>query len=121
MDFQNTEENIVLITTREDPEESNDYGTKGLRQDFANKVSKLKTISVDSATLKNEWNKTIQLIGHLIESVEEKESWKLGMQLEEVTLAVEINGKGQVSLLGVSGEANGKGAITLKFKRKEEK
>ena len=40
------------------------------------------------------------------------------MQLEEVELVVEVNGKGQVSLLGTGGELGGKGAITLKFKRK---
>jgi len=40
------------------------------------------------------------------------------MQLDEVTLALEITTKGQVSILGAcSGEASGKGAITLKFKR----
>ncbi|MGL5034469.1 MAG: Pepco domain-containing protein [Microcystaceae cyanobacterium] len=40
------------------------------------------------------------------------------MQLEEVELVVEVNGKGQVSLWGTGGEVGGKGAITLKFKRK---
>ncbi len=42
-----------------------------------------------------------------------------GMPLDEVTLSVEVNGKGQVSLLGNGGELGGKGAIALKFKRRE--
>jgi hypothetical protein len=40
------------------------------------------------------------------------------MQLEEVELVIEVNGKGQVSLLGTGGELGGKGAIMLTFKRK---
>jgi hypothetical protein len=41
------------------------------------------------------------------------------MQLDEVELSVEINGEGQVKLFGVGGKAGGKGAMTLKFKRKQ--
>ena len=55
----------------------------------------------------------------VVESAFEKaEQSQVKMQLEEVELVVEVNGKGQVSLLGTGGELGGKGAITLKFKRK---
>ena len=55
----------------------------------------------------------------VVESAFEKaEQSQAKMQLEEVELVVEVNGKGQVSLLGTGGELGGKGAITLKFKRK---
>ena len=55
----------------------------------------------------------------VVESAFEKaEQSQVKMQLEEVELVVEVNGKGQVSLLGTGGEVGGKGAITLKFKRK---
>jgi hypothetical protein len=55
----------------------------------------------------------------VVESAFEKaEQSQAKMQLEEVELVVEVNGKGQVSLLGNGGELGGKGAITLKFKRK---
>jgi hypothetical protein len=39
------------------------------------------------------------------------------MQLDEIELSVEINGEGQMSILGTGGKAGGKGAIKLKFKR----
>ncbi len=38
------------------------------------------------------------------------------MELDEVELAVEVNGEGQLSLLGSGGKVGGKGAMTLKFK-----
>ena len=41
------------------------------------------------------------------------------MQLDELELTVEINGEGQVSLLGTGGKVGTKGAIKLKFKRKD--
>lgn len=53
------------------------------------------------------------------EALEKAEKPKSGMVLDEVELSVEVNGKGQVSLLGTGGEAGGKGAIKLKFKRKD--
>ncbi len=53
------------------------------------------------------------------EALEKAEKPKSGMVLDEVELSVEVNGKGQVSLFGTGGEAGGKGAIKLKFKRKD--
>jgi hypothetical protein len=41
------------------------------------------------------------------------------MQLDEIELSVEINGEGQVSLIGTGTKVGGKGAIKLKFKRSE--
>jgi hypothetical protein len=40
-----------------------------------------------------------------------------GLALDEVELSVEINGQGQVSILGSSGTLSNRGAINLKFKR----
>ncbi len=54
------------------------------------------------------------------EAFEKAEKPKSGMRLDELELSVEINGKGQVSLLGTGGEAGAKGAIKLKFKRKDD-
>jgi hypothetical protein len=62
-------------------------------------------------------------IGEFIEVVEESfdraESSKSRLQLEEIELSVEISGNGKVSLLGFGGEAAAKGAVKLKFKRKD--
>ena len=40
-----------------------------------------------------------------------------GLQLEEITLSVQVNAKGELSILGTGGEIGGSGGITLKFVR----
>ncbi|MEA5477885.1 hypothetical protein VB774_09665 [Pseudanabaena galeata UHCC 0370] len=64
-----------------------------------------------------------QNIGEFIEVVEESfdraESSKSKLQLEEIELSVEISGSGKVSLLGFGGDASAKGAVKLKFTRKD--
>ena len=52
------------------------------------------------------------------EILDEADSPSSKMQLDEVELSVEINGEGQVKLFGIGGKAGGKGAMTLKFKRR---
>ena len=39
------------------------------------------------------------------------------LQLEEVTLSVQVNAKGELGILGTGGELGGSGGITLKFAR----
>jgi hypothetical protein len=116
-----SEEQIWIIahdTTEDEPTE----GSKGWGGDFVKKVAALKPQPVDTEKLKQEWNRTMRVVGQLIQQAEKEAGGSFGMQLDEVTLAVEINGKGQVTLLGAcSSEASGKGAITLKFKRAESK
>jgi hypothetical protein len=41
------------------------------------------------------------------------------MELDEIELSVEVNGEGQLSLLGTGGKAGAKGAMTLKVKAKK--
>lgn len=40
-----------------------------------------------------------------------------GLQLEEITLSVQVNAKGELGILGTGGELGGTGGITLKFLR----
>jgi hypothetical protein len=78
----------------------------------------LQRVPVDPATLEVEWNRMLRVVGRLIRQAEVQAGAEVGMQLDEVSLALEISGNGKVSLMGVaSGEAASKGAITLKFKR----
>lgn len=115
-------EQEVWIITRDDSEGNSTDGAKGFGKDFVAKVSALRTKAIDPEKLKQEWSRTMQVVGQLIQQAETEAGGNFGMQLDEVTLAVEVNGKGQVALLGVcSSEASGKGAITLKFKRSESK
>ncbi|MBF2004744.1 MAG: hypothetical protein IGS49_04570 [Chlorogloeopsis fritschii C42_A2020_084] len=110
----------IWIVTRDDKETVD--GGKGWRDDLGRKIAVLKPQPIDPDKLKQEWKWTMQIVGQLIQQAEQEAGGSFGMQLDEVTLAVEINGKGQVTLLGAcSSEASGKGAITLKFKRAESK
>lgn len=62
-------------------------------------------------------------MGEFLEVVEQAfkkaEEPKSRMRLEELELSVEINAEGQVGLLGNGTKAGAKGAMTLKFKRKD--
>lgn len=70
---------------------------------------------VSAQTLQQNMTEFLSVVESAFEKAEQSQA---KMQLEEVELVVEVNGKGQVSLLGTGGELGGKGAITLKFKRK---
>jgi len=113
----------IWIVTRDEFEDETLEGGKFWGQDQAKKIfSALKLKPVDPEKLKREWNRTMRLVGQLIQQAEQQAGGEFGMQLDEVTLVVEINSKGQVNLMGAcSSEASGKGAITLKFKRSESK
>lgn len=71
---------------------------------------------VEVNKLKGEMRKFLQAMS---ETLDEAENVNSKMQLDEVELSIEINGEGQISLLGIGGgKAGGKGAMTFKFKRK---
>ncbi len=70
-------------------------------------------VPVDAVALKSQMNGLLKVVGDLFEQAQQQ----TGMQLNEVTLSVEINGEGQVSLVGTGGKLSNKGAITLKFTR----
>ncbi|AFZ00549.1 hypothetical protein [Calothrix sp. PCC 6303] len=77
-------------------------------------VTKRKMLEV--AKLKEEMSGFLQAMREVLDEAEQPDS---KMQLNEVELLVEINGEGQISLLGFGGgKAGGKGAMTFKFKRK---
>lgn len=71
-------------------------------------------VEVDAATLQREMGNFLVVVDQMFLQAKQQKS---GMQLEEIELAVEINGEGQVSLLGSGVKVAGKGAMTLKFKR----
>ena len=74
-----------------------------------------RALPVSFETLKQNAGDFLDMVGELFDRAERQQS--PGMKLDEVELAVEINGEGQLSLLGTGGKVGGKGAITLKFKR----
>ncbi len=69
---------------------------------------------VEAEELQSNMNQFLEVLGQTFDQAEQSYS---KIQLDEIELTVEINGKGQVGLLGTGGEVGGKGAIKLKFKR----
>ena len=69
---------------------------------------------VAAEELQSNMNQFLEVLGQTFDQAERNNS---KIQLDEIELTVEINGKGQVGLLGTGGEVGGAGAIKLKFKR----
>ncbi|NJN88374.1 MAG: hypothetical protein HC881_21410 [Leptolyngbyaceae cyanobacterium SL_7_1] len=72
-----------------------------------------KRVPLDAAALRAQLNGLLKVLGE----ISEQANHLSGLQLDEVELAVEITGEGQVNILGNSGKLGNKGAIALKFKR----
>ena len=77
--------------------------------------------NVSVETLEQEMAHLLAVVDRLLIRSEEKRDRKSKMELEEIELSVEINGQGQISILGNGVAAGGKGAIKLKFKREQSK
>ncbi len=71
---------------------------------------------VEVTKLKEEMKGFLQAMREMLDEADQPDS---KIQLNEVELSVEVNGEGQISLLGIGGgKVGGKGAMTFKFKRK---
>ena len=71
---------------------------------------------VSVETLEREMGRLIDVVERLVNRAPDRP--KSGMQLEEIELSVEIDGRGKVSLVGSGLDMGAKGAVKLKFKRK---
>ncbi|NJL62396.1 MAG: hypothetical protein HC903_11850 [Methylacidiphilales bacterium] len=81
-------------------------------------------VQVDAEKLEQEMSRFLLVVDKVFtraeQQTEAKSGKKSGMQLDEIELSVEINGEGQVKLLGSGTKAGGKGGIKLTFRRKTE-
>lgn len=73
-----------------------------------------KRVPLDAALLQQQMGGLLAVIGDLFEQAAHHPQ----MQLQELELAVEINGEGQVSLVGNGAKITNKGGITMKFTAK---
>ncbi|HEY9740596.1 MAG TPA: hypothetical protein V6C90_08905 [Coleofasciculaceae cyanobacterium] len=117
----------IWIITEERPTISTETGSRdGLRDtgafldeyDEPIEFSIKGRVAVPVEKLKKEITDFLQVVGDLFQQAEQQQP---EMQLDEIELSVEINTEGQVSLFGIGGKNGDKGAITLKFKRKDSK
>lgn len=70
-----------------------------------------KRVPVQAEMVKAEMNGLLKIVGEVFEGARSQ----VGLQLEEVELSVDINTRGQVSLVGTGGELGSKGAILTNF------
>lgn len=99
--------------------EGKDIGGR-LKAPYSSEVFATTRVAIPLETLKEEMTKFLSELGELFGQAEQQlEQQQTAMQLDEIQLSIEINGEGQISLFGVGGKTGGKGAIALKFKRKE--
>jgi len=77
--------------------------------------------NVSVETLEQEMAHLLAVVDRLLIRSEEKPDRKSKMELDEIELSVEINGQGQISIIGNGAAAGGKGSIKLKFKREQSK
>lgn len=75
-----------------------------------------KRVPVPMERLKSQMGDLIIIVNQMFS--ETQASPQPGLELDEIALSVEVNGQGNVSILGTGGTVGGKGGITLKFKRK---
>lgn len=122
MSEENVESIWVIVdetppATKEDGAKSgtspgNPYGTRSVIAAVTEKA-----VKVSSQKLEAEMSNFLQVVGRLFNRAQKQVNQESGLKLDEIELTVEINGEGEVKLLGTGGKAGTKGGITLRFKR----
>jgi len=74
-------------------------------------------LPVSAAKLEQGMADFLQTMGRVIKNAQQRATELGGMELDEIELSVEVNGEGQLSLLGSGTKVGGSGAITLHFKK----
>jgi hypothetical protein len=80
-------------------------------------VGVTQAVKASTQKLEAEMSRFVGIVSKLFSHAEAQVSPQSGLQLDEIQVSVEINGEGEVKLLGTGGKAGTKGGITLKFKR----
>jgi hypothetical protein len=97
------------------------WGTEPRRSrvDAIAQTFKRSRVSVDAGQLKSQLQELVTTVNTLFDTTQPNPIVEpaQGLQLEEITLSVQVNAKGQLSILGTGGEIGGSGGITLKFVR----
>ena len=125
-------DDVIWIVTDETPEVApvaksvegmRDGGYKGNPHDYVEsqpvRSQQRRGVPVSAAKLEQGMADFVGIVGRVLRQTQQRAGDLTGMELDEIELSVEVNGEGQVSLLGTGGKAGAKGAMTLKFKAKK--
>lgn len=120
-------DDVIWIVTDESPRIAVPDGSRDGRRDNPFEAPEVVTpldryrVPVKAEKLEQGVAEFLQIMGRVIRRAQQS-AIELGeMELDEIELAVEVNGEGQLSLLGSGGKVGGKGAMTLKFKLAKDK
>ena len=120
------DEELWIVTANEPSVQDPQSGQKSTPRDFNPYSNPSKaTVSgeevqssrVKAETLAAQMSQFVRIISRVFADAQRQVAPEAGLQLDEIKLAVEISGKGEIKLLGTGIETSGKGAIELKFKR----
>ncbi|GAB4386420.1 MAG: hypothetical protein Kow00121_52980 [Elainellaceae cyanobacterium] len=109
-------QDYIVIVTDDTTDPIPTEGQRGWGEEVRKRITGLKEVRLPVDQLEQNMNQFLQLIGRLFKQVDQQIGSGSDMKLDEVELAIEISGEGEVKLVA-GGKAAGKGAITLKFKR----
>ncbi|WP_019498187.1 hypothetical protein [Pseudanabaena sp. PCC 6802] len=112
---------VTAVTHNERPTDGAKEVTRGINPYASSTVSgeELKDSRIKAEKLEAQMSQFVRVVSRLFGSVQKQVEPQAGLQLDEITLSVEIGGEGEIKLLGTGVKAAGKGAIELKFKRSE--
>lgn len=109
----------IYVITDSFPTGSRDGGT--LQNPYEDQPSVTKNhpgVPVSVEKLEQGVTSFLQAMGRVIRNAQARATELGSMELDEIELSVEVNGEGQLSLLGSGTKVGGKSAMTLHFKKK---
>jgi hypothetical protein len=105
------EKGIWIIRETDDSKAASDWGA-----DYEDSSENNRNGFISASQLKRNVGEFLEVIK---EAFNQAQNTADGIELSELECSIEINGKGQIGILGTGGEAGAKGAIKLKFTRKD--
>ncbi len=112
---------VIVDETAQTPEENGSKDGTSPGNPWAKRVASAvgapKAVEVSTQKLEAETSRFVQIVSRLFSHAEKQVNPQSGLKLDEIEVSVEINGEGEVKLLGTGGKVGTKGGIILRFKR----
>jgi hypothetical protein len=123
MTEQNWQDEELWIVTASSADNSSKQGMKAVTPNGNPYGSptvtdeEIKNSRMTAGKLEAQMSQFVRVVSRLFSNVQKQVEPQAQLQLDEITLTVEIGSEGEIKLLGTGVKAAGKGAIELKFKR----